>query len=173
MPRKPEPLEPWMLDAIELIVRQNLSLRQAAQQLGQEITPQEADNIQGRIRFLDLLEEARLKYYAEIGSNPRLTRDVVVGLLFKLAERLTADREDAKASDSLFKLSKVQGWIAGEGSDAPVLANLTQDDIDRLRGELKKAQEQGQQEFDMAKAIIEIKAPNVNQEAAKWKKSKL
>jgi hypothetical protein len=32
-----------------LIVRQNLTLRQAAQQLGQDVTPQEADNTQGRI----------------------------------------------------------------------------------------------------------------------------
>jgi hypothetical protein len=43
MSRKPEPLEPWMLDAINLMVRQNLTLRQAAQQLGEEITPQQAD----------------------------------------------------------------------------------------------------------------------------------
>lgn len=39
MPRKPEPLEPWMLEAIELIVRRQLSLRQAASQLGVDITP--------------------------------------------------------------------------------------------------------------------------------------
>jgi hypothetical protein len=79
MPRKPEPLEPWMLEAINLMLRQNLSLRQAAQQLGVDITPQQADNIAGRVRFMDALEEARLKYYAEIGSNPRLTRDTIVG----------------------------------------------------------------------------------------------
>ena len=79
MPRKPEPLEPCMLDAINLMVRQNLTLRQAAQQLGEEITPQQADNIQGRIRFQDALQEARMTYFAEIGSNPRLTKDAVVG----------------------------------------------------------------------------------------------
>jgi hypothetical protein len=137
MPRKPEALEPWMLEAINLMVRQNLSLRQAGQQLGVDVTPQKADNIQGRIRFVDALEEARLKYYAEIGSNPRLTRDAIVGHIFKLAGRLTADREDYKAAEALLKLAKIQGWIAGEGSDKPVLANLTQDDIDRLRAEIK------------------------------------
>jgi hypothetical protein len=164
MPRKPDPLEPWMLKAIPLMVRQNLTLRQAAQQLGQDLNPQQADNIAGRIRFQDALEEARLKYYAEIGSNPRLTRDAVVGQIFKLAGRLTADREDYKAADALLKLAKIQGWIAGEGADKPVLANLTQDDIDRLRGELKKAKEEGQQEFDLVKAIAiaDMKAPKVN-----------
>ena len=151
-----------MLEAINLIVRRILTLRQAAQQLGVPITPQQADNIWGRRRFQDALEEARLKYYTEVGSNPRLTKDVVVGQLFVLAQRLTEDREDAKAADSLLKLAKIQGWIAGEGSDKPVFANLTQDDIDRVRGELKKAQEQGQREFDLAKAIVEVKAPKVN-----------
>ena len=97
MPRKPEPLEPWMYDAIEIIVRRILTLRQAAQQLGVDITPQEADNIQGRVRFQDALEEARLKYYAEVGANPRLNRDAVVGQLFMLAQRLAADREDSQA----------------------------------------------------------------------------
>jgi len=74
MPRKPDPLEPWMFGAIELIVRRQLSLRQAASQLGQEISPQQADNIQGHIRFQDALEDARFTYYAEVGSNPRLTK---------------------------------------------------------------------------------------------------
>lgn len=144
MPRRPEPLEPWMLKAIPLMVHQNLTLRQAAQQLGQDLTPQEADNIQGRIRFEDALEEARLTYYAEIGLNPRLTKEAVVGQLYKLAERLAADREDYKAADALLKLAKVQGWLYGEGGAQPVLANLTQDDIDRLRAEIKAKQQQEQ-----------------------------
>jgi len=145
MPRKPEPLEPWMLDAINLMVRQNLTLRQAASQLGVDITPQEADNIQGRIRFQDALEEARLTYYAEVGSNPRLTKEAVVGQLYKLAERLAADREDYKAADALLKLAKVQGWLYGEGGAQPVLANLTQADIDRLREEIKAKQQEHEQ----------------------------
>jgi hypothetical protein len=131
-----------MLDAIELIVRRQLSLRQAAQQLGVDITPQQADNIAGRIRFQDALEDARLAYYAAIAANPKLTKDAVVGQLFVLAQRLAADREDFKAADALLKLAKVQGWINGEGADKPVLANLTQADIDRVRAEYRAKQQQ-------------------------------
>jgi len=146
MPRKPEPLEPWMLDAIELIVRRQLSLRQAAQQLGVDITPQQADNISGRIRFQDALEEAHLAYYAAIAANPKLTKDAVVGQLFVLAQRLAADREDYKAADALLKLAKVQGWLSGEDyREKPVLANLTQADIDRIRAE-HRAKQQGKQD---------------------------
>jgi hypothetical protein len=142
MPRKPEPLEPWMLEAINLIVRQILTLRQAAHQLGVDITPQQADNIQGRLRFQDALEEARLKHYAAVGANPRLTKDAVVGQLFMLAQRLAADGEDAKAADALLKLAKVQNWTSGEDyKDKPVLGNLSQAEIDRLRAEVNAKQE--------------------------------
>ena len=158
MPRKPGPLEPWMLEAINLIVRRILTLRQAAQQLGVDITPQQADNISGRIRFQDALEEARLAYYAEVGSNPRLTKEAVVGQLFTLASRLAADREDAKATEALFRLAKVMGWINGEGSAQPVLANLSQADIDRIRGELKAKQQQEQ----ASETQPAEKAPKVN-----------
>ena len=145
MPRKPEPLEPWMLEAINLIVRQILTLRQAAQQLGVDITPQQADNIQGRMRFQDALEEARLKYYAAVGANPRLTKDAVAGQLFMLAQRLAADGEDAKAADALLKLAKVQNWTSGEDyKDRPVYGNLSQADIDRLRAEVNAKQEREQ-----------------------------
>jgi hypothetical protein len=157
MPRRPEPLEPWMLEAINLIVRRILTLRQAAQQLGVDITPQQADNIQGRIRFQDALEETRLTYYAEVGSNPRLTKEAITGQLYKLAERLAADREDYKSADTLLKLAKVQGWINGEGGAAPVIANLTQADIDRLRAEIKaKQQEQEQAQTEPAEKPAKV-----------------
>ena len=143
MPRKPDPLEPWMLDAIQLIVRRQLSLRQAASQLGVDITPQQADNISGRIRFQDALEDERLTYYQEIGSDPRLSKDVVVGQLFSLAQTLAVMGEHYKSADVLLKLAKVQNWTSGEEyKDKPVLANLTQADIDKLRADLRAKQEQ-------------------------------
>jgi hypothetical protein len=166
MPRKPAPLEQWQIDAINLMVRKDLTLRQAAQQLGVEITPQEADNILGRTRFQQELEEARLRYYGEVGSNPRLTVDALIGKVYLLAERLASDREDAKASEALFRLAKIRGWIAGEGGEQPSLVDvlarlLTHDDITKLKAEINKAQEQGQP-FNLAKAIVELKAPKVN-----------
>ncbi len=160
MPRKPEPLEPWVLEAINLMVRQNLSLRQAAAQLGVDITPQQADNISGRTRFNDALDEARLAFYAEVGSNPRLTKDALIGKVYLLAERLSSDREDAKAIEALFRLAKIQGWIAGEGGEQPSVVDLlarllTQSDLDKLKAEAKEAEEQGQG-FDLATAIVKI-----------------
>jgi hypothetical protein len=62
------------------------------------------------------------------------------------AQRLAADREDAKAADALLKLAKVQNWTSGEDyKDKRVYANLTQADIDRLRAEINAKQEQQEQ----------------------------
>lgn len=121
-----------------------------------------ADNIQGRLRFQDALEKARLRYYAEVGSNPRLSKDALIGKVYLLSERLASDREDAQASEALFRLAKIQGWIAGEGGEQPspvdLLARLlTQSDLDTLKAQIDKAEEQGEL-FDWAGALLDLKA---------------
>jgi|GEM_PF-4039585 len=162
MPRSVIPLPQWIPQACELMVRYDLSLRQAAAELGKDISVEEAEALKDRKLFKEALETARLAHFAEVGSDYRLNRDAVVGQIFKLAERLASDREDYKAADALLKLSKIKGWFGEPEHKPSLLDGLTQSDIDRLRAEVKKAQEQGQQEFDLAKAIVEIKAPKAN-----------
>lgn len=162
MPRKVIPLPEWIPQACELMVRYDLSLRQAAAELGTDISVEEAEALKDRKLFKEALESARLAHFAEIGSDYRLNRDAVVGAIFKLAERLASDREDYKAADALLKLSKIKGWVGEPEHKPSLLDSLTQSDIDTLRAKIKKAEEQGQQEFDLAKAIVEIKAPKLN-----------
>lgn len=161
MPRKVIPLPEWIPQACELMVRYDLSLRQAAAELGKDISVEDAEALKDRKLFKEAQESARLAHFAEIGSDYRLNRDAVVGQIFKLAERLASDREDYKAADALLKLSKIKGWV-GEPEHRPsLLDSLKQSDIDTLRAQIKKAQEQGQG-FDLARAIVEIKTPKVN-----------
>jgi hypothetical protein len=136
--------EPWWADATMLMVKHDISLRQAAQELGVELTIEEADAIKDRKLFKECLDEARLAYFTEVGSSPKLTKEVVVGQIYQLARRLAEDREDYKAADALLKLSKVQGWV-GETPDSltRVFSTLSQNDIDRLKERLReKAQQQ-------------------------------
>ena len=161
MPRKVITLPEWIPQACEFMVRYDLSLRQAAAELGKDISIEEAEALKDRKLFKEALESARLTHFADIGSDYRLNRDAVVGQIFKLAERLAADREDYKAADALLKLSKIKGWVGEPEHKPSLLDSLTQSDIDTLRAQIKKAQEQ-QQEFDLAKAIVEIKTPKVN-----------
>ena len=91
--------------------------------------------------FKEALEEARLAHYAEIGSNPRLTKEAVVGQLYVLASRLASDREDYKASDALLKLAKVQGWMGAEPDSLwTTFSKLSQAELDEVRRRLREQQ---------------------------------
>jgi hypothetical protein len=114
MPRKLTPPEPWWAEAADLIVRCEISLRQAAAELGIDLTIEEADNIRGRKLFQKALDDARTAYYTEIGSSPKLSKDLVVGQVYKLANKLAAEGEAYKASDALLKLARIRGWVGYE-----------------------------------------------------------
>ena len=154
-------LPEWIPQACELMVRYDLSLRQAAAELGKDISVEEAEALKDRKLFKEALESARLAHFADIGSDYRLNRDAVVGAIFKLAQRLAADREDYKAADALLKLAKIRGWTSGEPEHKPsLLDSLMQSDIDALKAQIERAEEQGEG-FDLAKAIVQLKAPKV------------
>ena len=144
MTRKLTPPEPWWSEAADLMVRCNISLRQAAAELGVDLSIEEADNIKGRKLFQKALDEAKIAYYNEIGSNPRLSKDVVVGQMYELANVLTKEGEAYKASDALLKLAKIKGWV-GEGGNLNIFSGLTTRDIDEMRQSLKmKAEAEAQ-----------------------------
>jgi hypothetical protein len=111
MPGKVIPLPKWIPQACELMAKYDLSLKQAAAELGIDLTVEEAEALQGRKLFKQCLEEKRLAHDSEIGSNPKLIKEAVVGIVVKLAERLANDREDLKGADALLKLAKMQGWV--------------------------------------------------------------
>jgi hypothetical protein len=143
MPRKIISLPEWIPQACELMVKYDLSLRQAAAELDQDISIEEAEALKDRKLFKEALDKARLDHYTEIGSNPKLTKEAIVGQIFKLAERLAADRKDYKAADSLLKLAKVQGWVGAEPDSLwKTFSGLSQADIDALKERLRKEQTQ-------------------------------
>jgi hypothetical protein len=147
MPRKLTPPEPWWSEAADLMARCNISLRQAAAELGIDLTIEEADNIKGRKLFQKALDEAKIAYYNESGSNPKLSRDVVVGQIYELASVLAREGEAYKASDALLKLAKIKGWIGYEPDTLyKMLSGLTQRDIDELKQKLSEEakQDEGQ-----------------------------
>ena len=139
MPGKIIPTPEWIPQACELMVKYDLSLRQAAAELGQDISIEEAEALKDRKLFKERLEEKRLAYYSEIGSNPKLTKEAVVGMVFKMAERLAQDREDYKSADALLKLAKMQGWVGAEPDSLwKTFSGLSQADIDEMKERLKE-----------------------------------
>jgi hypothetical protein len=158
MPRKVTPLPEWIPQACELMVKYDLSLRQAAAELGQDISVEEAEALRDRKLFKECLEEKRLAYYSEIGTNPKLTKDAIVGQLYRLAERLAADREDYKSADTLLKLAKVQGWVGDAEPDTlwKTFSKLNYAELEEVKKRLKE-----QRQPD-AESKVEKSAERVN-----------
>jgi hypothetical protein len=144
MPRKLIPPQPWWADAADLMVRCNLSLRQAAAELGIDLTIEDAETIKGRKLFQKALDDAKIAYYAEIGSSPKLSKDVVVGQVYRLANKLAEEGEAYKASDALLKLAKIKGWVGYEPDTLyKALSTLSQKDIDEIKQKLTEADSVG------------------------------
>ena len=151
MPRKLIPPEPWWSQAGDLMARCNLSLREAAAELGIDLTIEEAENVKHRKLFQKALEDANIAFYTEIGSNPRLSKDLVVGQVYKLAGTLAEEGEAYKATDALLKLAKIKGWVGNEpDSFYDLFKDLSQKDIDEMKHKLslrmeEEAQDPGEQ----------------------------
>ena len=89
-----------------------------------------------------MISETRWANSRVIGSSPRLTKEAVVGMVFKMAERLANDREDYKSADALLKLAEMQGWVGAEPDSLwKVFSGLSQADIDEVKERLRQQQE--------------------------------
>lgn len=154
MPRKLIPPAPWWAEATDLMARCNLTLRQAAAELGIDLTIEEAEKIKDRKLFQRALEDAKIAYYAEIGSNPRLSKEVLVGQVYKLAGVLAEEGEAYKATDALLKLAKIRGWVGNEPDSLwDVFGDLTHKDFQELRRRIaarKEAEDQAAKENTQA-----------------------
>ncbi|HXM93000.1 MAG TPA: hypothetical protein VOA64_01910 [Candidatus Dormibacteraeota bacterium] len=157
MPRKVILLPEWILQACELMVKYDLSLRQAAAELGQDISIEEAEALKDRKLFKERLDEKRLAHYSEIGSNPKLSKEAVVGMVFKMAERLAADREDYKSADALIKFAKMQGWVGAEPDSLwKVFQPWSQADIDEIKQRLKEQQQAQQPQLKVEPDVEQV-----------------
>ena len=84
MTRRLTPPEPWWADAADLIARCEISLRQAAAELGIDLSIEEADNIKGPTDALPKLAKIR----GWVGKEPDSLRDVFKDLSHKDIQQL-------------------------------------------------------------------------------------
>jgi hypothetical protein len=137
MPQKAKDAESWMSEAAVLMVRENRTFKEAISFLGVPLTSADADLFSRRAAFKRLVAKERDRYYQEIGSNPGLTKEKVVGQLQALADKLEAESLHDKAANVLFQLAKIKNWV-GETGNINVFGNLSQKDIDEMREKLKQ-----------------------------------
>jgi hypothetical protein len=143
------------------MVRCRLSLREAAAELGIDLTIEEAEKIKDRKLFHRALEDAKIAYFAEIGCNPRLSKEVVVGQVYKLASTLAEEGEAYKASDALLKLAKIRGWVGNEpDSFYDMFRDLSHKDIQEMKQKLEAEANEAQATAQATEAVPESERLN-------------
>jgi hypothetical protein len=127
----------WFVQAAEVMVRTQCSLKQAALEIGHPLDPDEADKVSRRRDFQEILRVEKNKFYQGIANDPTRTKSVIVGQMWFLADRLISEGEFEKAAGVLDKLAKLEGWAGNEGN-INIFSGLSARDIqeakDRLTG---------------------------------------
>src|SRR5690242_14126578 len=133
---RPELEASWHAEAIEIMVRTGCSLKQAAIELGVEISREDCDILLRRRSFNRRLWEERHRYFGQLATSPNFKKETIIGKLLALAQKLEDEGEHAKASDSLFKAAKIAGFVGPE-STVSVFGELSQRDLEAIRESVK------------------------------------
>lgn len=126
----------WFVQAAELMVRSNISLKVAASEIGHPLDPDEAERTARRRDFQDILRVEQNKYYATVANDPSRTKSAAIGKLELVIDRLIREGELDKAAAAIEKLAKLEGWIGSE-SNINVFSGLTARDISEARRRLE------------------------------------
>lgn len=129
--------EEWLLGAIQLMARTGCSLIEAAIELQVVLSSEEAKTICRRSSFNRFLWEERHRYFSDLGNDPNFKKDTAIGKLLTLAQKLEETGEYDKASEVLFKVAKMSGWVGPE-STVSVFGELSQRDMDAIRDKIAK-----------------------------------
>lgn len=141
-PWKPMYCPAWFVQAAEVMVRTQTSLKQAALEIGHSLDPDEADKVSRRRDFQEILRVEKNKFYASVANDPTRTKSVVLGQMWFLADKLIAEGEFEKAAGVLDKLGKMEGWSGNEGN-INIFSGLTARDITEARERLAKGTGKG------------------------------
>ena len=134
-PWNPQYCPAWFVQAAEVMVRTQCSLKQAALEIGHPLDPDEADKVSRRRDFQEMHRIEKNKFYQGIANDPTRTKSVIVGQMWFLADRLITEGEFEKAASVLDKLAKLEGW-AGNENNINIFSGLTARDIDEAKQRL-------------------------------------
>jgi hypothetical protein len=138
---RPNKIEEWLLEAIQLMVQDGLSLKQAAMELEKEVSSKECEVILRRPSFIRLLWEARYRYFNQVASDPNFKKESTIGKLLNLAEKLEAEGKHRDAADAVFKAAKIAGFVGVE-TQVSVFGELSAKDLEAIRQKVSEQKEE-------------------------------
>ena len=131
-----------MLEVADLMVQEHMSFSAACLALGVKFDNSASErSAQYCDAFQSILDAISFRFYARIGDNPLLTKGVLAGTLMAAVRRLGEMDQWDKIAVPGKLLADLMGWLEKRDEEAPVIGNLTQADIDKIRQELKAQEE--------------------------------
>jgi hypothetical protein len=130
--------ENWFQRAAEVMVRESKTLAQAVLELEiPDITTREAANIERTKTFQRVLWSERHRFHKELANDPNRNKAAAIGQLQYVIQKLIEENKWDKAAEAILKMAKIEGWV-GEQTQVNVFGSLSQDDINKLREEVRK-----------------------------------
>lgn len=138
---RPKGEQEWYRGVAELMVNELMSFSAACQAMGQRFTRAEDEHVhEYSPAFRNLLTGMHIDYFVEIGQNPSIGKEYVKGVAVKTIGKLAEQDQWDKVTVPLKELADVLG-LTKETEDRPVLANLTQAEVDAVRLKMKQVEE--------------------------------
>lgn len=130
--------EVWYPDVIDSMIREDLTFSAAAQALGIKFqSAKEEASHERRKSFQRRYWAMRNSYYSEIGGNPSLNRETVIGEGMKALKTLN-ERGDADKVASLIKtIADIAGWLR-EDTQISIVAGFSQSELDAIKTKAKQ-----------------------------------
>lgn len=125
----------WFVQAAEVMVRSQCNLKQAASEIGHPLDPDEAEKVQRRRDFQDILRIEKNKFFAGVANDPSRSKSSAIGKMEVLIDCLMREGEYDKAAAAIEKLGKLEGWT-GSDSNVNIFAGLTARDIAEAKSRL-------------------------------------
>src|SRR5438128_2091630 len=110
------------------MAQNNMSFKQAVNELGLGWEPHECELISKRKEFKQVLRTEKNTLYGDVANMPGRTKSTAVGMLLVSLENLLEQGEFDKVISGVEKLARLEGWL-GADSNINVFAGLTSRDI--------------------------------------------
>ena len=137
MPPSLKGLPPWYDQAIQIMVREGCSLREAVQAAELNVPNEDVVRATRHPAFKQLWHQAWLRHFADVASDPNFKKETVLGKMIDLARKLEAEGAHDKSAEVLFKVAKMQSWVGAE-NQVNIFGQLSQKDLDSIRKTLNK-----------------------------------
>lgn len=130
-----ETLDPWIPDAIDLMLRERITFLIASNIVGglvTRMTPSEAEAYQRRPAFREQFERQARVFYEKEGSPDVATKARLVGEMRDSAQALAAAGRHKDAVDAKAQIAKILGYTSAD-TNINILDTLTGADLPALR----------------------------------------